>query len=82
MARTKKTVEEEVNIGSEQVTAPVDTVFDDMSKPVRICNPNLKGRKLYLLDGSIGKFDVEGVLEMSADNAQQLLKVPGFTLIP
>lgn len=77
MGRTKKSVEESVETEVEEEKA----AFSVETGTVKICNINLKGRKLYLPDGSIGEFDKEGVLEMSAENAQQLLKIPGFTLM-
>jgi hypothetical protein len=85
MARTKKSLEEPAgdaeNVRPDSEVTAKDTVIKDMSKPVKVYNSNLKGKKLYLPDGSIGEFDGEGILEMSALNAQQLLTIPGFTLI-
>lgn len=47
-------------------------------KGVRLFCEDMKGRKLFLNDGSVGEFDSDGYIDVSEEDALRLLKIPVY----
>ncbi|GHU22231.1 hypothetical protein FACS1894172_15560 [Spirochaetia bacterium] len=70
----ESTTKEQESTAEESLAMPKDSE----STTMRIENPGLKNRKIFLTDGSIGQFDGEGFIEVSIENSVHLLLIPGF----
>jgi hypothetical protein len=45
---------------------------------VRIKNESCKNGKVFLGNGKLAEFDADGIAEIEADQAERLLKIPGY----
>jgi hypothetical protein len=67
---------------TESIPDPGTEKTLDPATIVKVHYPALRGRKVFLTDGSIGTFDAEGILVAPYGVVTTLLTLPQCSLIP
>lgn len=72
---------EMVNVGPDTwvlVIRPTDKPLTDAGDRTQVKNANLRGQKILTFSGKVAEFNEAGIAEVSRQEAEYLLKIPGY----